>query len=227
MKTLKQKSINLYKKYTENPEAQNIRKHRALFIVPAVVIFVGISVITGVLMYERAMLRDDVDKLETENNSVSNKKLEDEYYALRAQIEFYSHAEEKMTQVFSAIEGSARINNDFFQKLSTAAASVITYTPPNYNYSDNFITIKASAPAKNDISAYVKRLIATGLFTDVHISGYQYSESSRRFDFTVTCRFTPIDLSAVADELNPEVTETTASEGISLSDIDSFFKTDK
>lgn len=194
MKCFGRKNINLYKKYTENPQATAIVRRRILMIIPAIVIFTTTAVFSGVLIYQRSGLRDEIDRLNASNTSAEHSAQRDKLFADTMKLEYFISTSSKIDDIFKDMNTCPQIDSDYFKKLETAAGGIIEYDIPNYDISAKAITIKATANNRYDISPYIKRLKTTGLFSAVNIKGYTYTWETKKYNFEVICSFSDFNL---------------------------------
>lgn len=181
---VKPKEINLYLKYSYDPEAEARKRTVKMLVLPLVCLVAAFAVAFAVIMVPALIKNSKISDYEayTTNPAVIQQYTEAKSIARErdSKCDIYTELDDLQTSISESPTASRAIMDEIRSCLTNAEASGY-----QFESGDGLLAINLSSDNVTALPIAVTRLRQTGEFARVNYSGYQGSD--KKYSTTITC----------------------------------------
>lgn len=186
MKALKIKDVNLYKRFTANPQKKAQASLKFRLAVPIVLLAAVLGGVIFALQSSLDNMQAEYDKQLAIVNKYENSNDADAYSANQTAYDDYTS---QLTLYNKIIASYPVCNKELIDKIFSCSIDGITVGNFSYDMKSGTISYSAASSNVNLIPQYITKLRGTGCFSDVTYDGYASDDNAgyKLYSFSVSC----------------------------------------
>lgn len=184
---MKYKDVDFLSAYYRKPiKIQTEKSFGTAFIFP-VLLAVALGGVFAYYKYSYEAVKSDRDKAQSYISDSSNIAAAEKYTKLLDEIAVSSQTVDQINKALSTDGKSSKITYGELAAISACADGTSYISSLTFDKTASAISIKVRSSSETEIPAFIKRLKATGKFTAVVYSGYNFIPDAKVFELTAIC----------------------------------------
>ncbi len=184
---MKYKDVDFLSAYYRKPiKIKTEKSFGTAFIFP-VLLAVALGGIFAYYKYSYDAVKSDYDKAQSYISDSSNIAAAEKYTQLLEEIGVSSQTIDQINKALSADGKTGKIDFGELAAISSCTNETSYISSLSFDNAASAISIKVRSANETEIAAFIKRLKATGKFTSVVYSGYNYVPDAKVFELTAIC----------------------------------------
>ena len=184
----KEKDVDLYHvwRQLQKGEAKSEKSIARHFIIPGITL--GVCVLAGAAVFSANLVESL--KISRIYNWINNEQVQSEYsYAneLQVQSQQLAQAQSQVTRMKNNLATYPDLTQDVIDEIVDVSGAAMEVHIKTMDAESGLLEFDADSEAVIDIPGYIQKLSATGLFSSVDYTGYQYDESKAVYTLMLSC----------------------------------------